>query len=273
MRAVDTAKSELAATDFGSLIHEALDLFKDPAVQVVEDGQALSAILSTELDRLAHERFGSQRPLFLRIQLDSMKQRLHWVALREVEERRAGWKTLHTELDVKLSLDDMELRGRIDRVDLHADGRYRIVDYKSSAKPVFPQKAHIRKAHEDHAAYRACPDGRSSWINLQLPIYVWMFRESMGVQDSIQPAYFNVPRAVRDTGIYRWEGFSDVWMESAVACASGVIQGIRDWTFWPPSSTDLKYDLGTLFPSSLKHLVDGEAFEAYLAMQRGEGGR
>lgn len=272
MKSVDAVKSELSAADSGSLLHEALDLFQDPAVRAMDDGQALSSILRTELDRLAGERYGSQRPLFLRIQLDAMKQRLHWAAMREVVERQAGWETLHTELDLSVPLDGMVLRGRIDRVDRHADGRCRIVDYKSSAKPVPPQRAHIRRAHEDHADYRACPDGKHTWIQLQLPMYVWMFKESTGCGQPVYPAYFNLPRAVRETGVYSWEAFSGEWMDSAVACARGVIQDIRDWRFWPPAKQNLQYDLGTVFPSSLEHLIDHEAFESFLAMQRGEGG-
>ena len=270
MDAVDSAKSELAATDFGTLIHDALTVFSDPKVAAMQDGHALAGCLQGELERLALERYGEDRPLFLRIQLDTIKQRLNWVAQREAELRQVGWETIHTELPIEQTLNGIRLSGRIDRVDRHADGRVRIIDYKSSANPVSPLKAHVGSSKADGKEYRLCPDGKTAWQDLQLPIYLWMYQQVHGKADDIDPAYFNIPKAVRDTGLYCWEGFNSAWMDSAVNCATGVIHDIQNWQFWPPQKDGLKYDLGEIFPASLENVIDHMSFEKFLAAQRGE---
>ena len=55
------------------------------------------------------------------------------------------------------------ITGRIDRVDRHADGRYRVIDYKTADTPVSPETSHRRGKQKQ-------------WIDLQLPLYHQLLR-------------------------------------------------------------------------------------------------
>ena len=46
-------------------------------------------------------------------------------------ERAAGWRTVQVEWAFRVPLGPLELRGKIDRIDRHPDGRVRVIDYKT----------------------------------------------------------------------------------------------------------------------------------------------
>ena len=79
------------------------------------------------------------------------------------------------------------------------------------------------------------------WIDLQLPLYRELLSASMDLPDDVEMAYFNLPKAVSETGLSLWDGFSGELGSSARECASGVIAAIREERFWPPAE-HLVYD-------------------------------
>jgi ATP-dependent helicase/nuclease subunit B len=52
-----------------------------------------------------------------------------------------------------------------------------------------------------------------------------------------QCGYFNLPKAVGETGIQLWESYSPELHASALRCAEGICGAIRSGDFWPPSET------------------------------------
>ena len=73
------------------------------------------------------------------------------------------------------------------------------------------------------------------WIDLQLPLYALLYGNSPNLDACVRLAYFNLPKAVSETGIYVWEDFDADMMGPAMRCAEGVLNDIGDAVFWPPS--------------------------------------
>ena len=113
----------------------------------------------------------------------------------------------------------------------------------------------------------AVDGGQKRWIDLQLPLYAILLSSEGEFQGPYELGYFNLPKALPETGVSIWETFSGVLLDSAGDCAAGVIRDIRSRRFWPPAAKVRYEDFEKLFAGDVMDCVDAEAFEAYL---RGE---
>ncbi|MCX6984802.1 MAG: hypothetical protein NT118_08650 [Lentisphaerae bacterium] len=76
---------------------------------------------------------------------------------------------------------------------------------------------------------------------MQLPLYQLLLEKEGNFKDAkIICGYFNLPKAISDTGIEIWDGM-DSYLKDAEKCAVGVIESIRNGIFWPPSE-NIRYD-------------------------------
>lgn len=142
---------------------------------------ALSARLQQIIDRQLSE-FNQLHPPANQAMREIDRATLHkslqrFVGLDLGDLARSGYRPRHFEFKFgfdegavpppKLEIGEVELsiRGSIDRVDEHADGRVRIIDYKSN------RAAYLRKLPELAAAGRA----------LQLPLYALAWEKIFGV--------------------------------------------------------------------------------------------
>lgn len=239
MEAVDAAKQELDAFDFGSLCHAPLERLADPAWRDCTDERAIAAMLVEALDREAAERFGGAPSVPLVAQLESARQRLRWAARVQAAERAAGWVIDAVEKPFELDFGGLQLRGRIDRIDRHADtGAWRVVDYKTSDTARLPGEAHFGPVREDAPAWaRVTVNGREKqWTDLQLPLYVHALPLVVpGAQGRAACGYFNLPKAVAGTALAVWEDYSAEWHDSALRCAEEAAAAVRAGRFWPPN--------------------------------------
>ncbi|MFA6292860.1 MAG: PD-(D/E)XK nuclease family protein [Victivallales bacterium] len=251
MEEVDDRKTEMDQMDFGNFCHRALDNFcKDENLRKSRNAEEIKEFLHLESERLVKAQFGSSLPLSLLIQLESVKQRLAKFAEIQALQSSAGWEILHTEYKLGdgkgVNLDGMTVKGKIDRIDRHADGTVRILDYKTSDKAESPENTHVKYAREDAglAEYAVFEKGGKlkSWVDLQLPLYQLLLEKEGNFRGGKTVCgYFNLPKAVTDTGIEIWEGMGDSYLKDAEKCASGVIESIRKGIFWPPSE-NIRYD-------------------------------
>ena len=222
MRAEDDGARELDPMGFGNLAHETLSLLKKhPAL---DDEGALQGLLLAELERLAKNRYGAHPPLAVLVQLDSLRQRLRAAAGVHAATVRAGWRIVAAEEKYEAELDGMLVKARIDRIDRHADGRIRILDYKTTDSGATPAETHYRSRNRE-------------WIDLQLPLYRHLYAQlHPGIDISV--GYFNLPKASADTAIHElnFAGKSgeDLY-PSALEAARAVVAAIRAGTFWPPN--------------------------------------
>lgn len=163
LEAVDDRARELDPLQFGALAHAVLHRFGGSEAIASPD----PGVVRSRLHRLLREegvrRYDGALPA-VRLQLEQLRFRLSDFAEWQAARVREGWRTVALEVatpDEGLPLDvdgePIGLRGRIDRVDRHADsGRWEVLDYKTASKARDPGDDRRR-------------DG--GWSNLQLPLY------------------------------------------------------------------------------------------------------
>lgn len=244
----DPGKAELDAMDFGVLLHGALQrLGSDEALRACAEEDVLREALLGEFESAVALRYGREFTLPLVVQFESARQRLRAAAAVEARERADGWRTVRVEWAFEFPIaEGVTVRGRIDRIDRHADGRVRVLDYKSGDRVRDPAEAHRRTAK---AADAERPDwlrwmdedGREKvWTDLQLPLYRRAVAPEFG--DAVGCGYFNLPKAAGDTAVVAWEGFSRALQEGAERCAKGAAEAIAAGIFWPPVEIDPRKD-------------------------------
>jgi len=240
MQAVDPAKTELDVFDFGTLCHAALEAMgREPALRDETDAAELRAFLLARLDAEAARRFGAAPTLPLLVQLESARQRLSRAADAQAQSRAEGWVIEDVERPFELPVGELVVTGKFDRVDRHErTGALRVLDYKTSDRPVEPWQAHLRAARREETApefARLAFEGRDHvWTDLQLPLYM---RVAAAQGAPVEGAYFNLPKAVGETGIRPWSGYTPELDAAAWRCAEGVAEAIGAGRFWPPDET------------------------------------
>ncbi len=224
---------ELGPGDFGTLIHDCLDIFaKDRSIATSDDGDAIADWLSAALDRIVHHRYGSAAAPAVAVQAELARRRLREFARVQANRTSEGWTIHSTEKVVRSQafvVDGIpvELSGRIDRIDRHeAHDQWEVLDYKTSAKGKTPEKTH-RTAR--------------GWIDLQLPLYRHLLTEVEGMpmvdladSSMVRVGYFNVPAKVEEIRIVTAD-WSDSDYADADEAARQVVRNVRQGLFWPPN--------------------------------------
>jgi ATP-dependent helicase/nuclease subunit B len=241
LAAVDPAKNELDARDFGVLCHAALEAMgREAALRDCTDAAVLRQFLLAELERHMRAFYGETLSLPLIIQLESARQRLARAAEVQASERAAGWVIEHVEKKFSVEIGGLRVKGKIDRIDRHAEtGAVRVLDYKTSDSPTSasPRATHIRAPHKDEkppawAIFEL--NGRPHlWIDLQLPLYLHALAAEF--PGAVAGGYFNLPKAVGGTGLALWDDYTPELHAAALRCAEGVCAAIRAGEFWPPN--------------------------------------
>jgi ATP-dependent helicase/nuclease subunit B len=270
MEELSDLKTELEPMDFGSLVHDVLqDMAQDEAMRCCREAGQLADFLCARADHWVTEHLGRHPPLQVEVQLESAKQRLREAAREQAKLVRQGWEILACERPIQGELEGMVIRGKIDRIDRHIeDGRIRLLDYKTSEQPQSPEEAHFASLPRDReiAEYaRVTVNGsQRRWTDLQLPLYAILLSSEPDFRGPCQLGYFNLPKALPDTGLAIWESFTADLLQSARACAAGVIRAIENRRFWPPAPRVRYDDFESLFPGDVSDCVNGEAFQACL---------
>ena len=268
MEELDDDKVEMDALDFGSLVHEVLtEISHSDEIAGCQDHVKLAGFLCAEADRWATERFGHPLPLQIRIQLDAAKQRLRAAARVQADLVKEGWRILDSEVRISAELCGLPIGGRIDRIDRHIEtGQIRILDYKTSDTLQKPDEAHLGSVVNEIPDYmRVNVDGKEKrWVGLQLPLYQILFPQDKYPDSKIELGYFNLPKAIDETGVVIWEGLDADLLESARFCAESIVEDILNRRFWPPVKKLQHDDFESLFPADIPNCMDAEAFEAFM---------
>ncbi len=272
MTPLNDRKAELDSMDFGNICHQALEQFaKDQSIRNSADTAEIADYLSAQADMLARTTFGPAIPTAVFIQLESVKQRLRAAARVQADLRAQGWQILHAEYKLGdghgVDFHGIRLKGVVDRIDRHANGLVRILDYKTFDTPKSPQDTHLASlptalADQFPAGHWARWDLTNSkgktkpmlWRDLQLPLYLTLLRDRFGPE--IQCGYFVLPKAVSDTKIDLWQPLPWDLIQACETCAAGVIQAIASGVFWPPSESVHFDDFESLFFHGAADSVD-----------------
>lgn len=213
---------EMEPNAFGTLIHEVLARFGRGAVRGSRDPEEVRDELTRLLEQAARARFGSGTPVSIELQLDAARLRLGAFAEVQAARARDGWEIVQVEWSPpgggrELDVDGKPIKivGKIDRIDRHTDGRYTLLDYKTSEESVEPRKAHVNRAGE--------------WADLQLPLYRFLAADVIG-SAPVDGGYVNLPGA-RYSAEFSLAGFTDIDHEDAMRAASDIVRAIREGRF------------------------------------------
>jgi hypothetical protein len=209
---------ELDALGFGVLAHDVRQVLGRDLLREEKDLRRIDGALQAELARIARERFGAHPLPAVELQIAQLAWRLRHFAERQAERASAGWRVEHVEwkpaLPVTVDVDGtaIELAGRIDRIDVHADGRWAILDYKTGEMVELPEKTHRTR------------DG--TWRDLQLPLYVHLARE-LGLQGLPELGYARIGRepARIDFATVSWRRED---LDQALGAACSVVRAVLD---------------------------------------------
>ncbi len=192
--------TELAANQFGDLIHNTLDRFgNDLARRDESDPEKIKSLLIGYLHDYATERYGESPNTSVAVQVAQAQRRLEVVAQRQAERIAAGWRIQYAEKSAGeeqgsgIDVDGrwMTLNGRFDRIDFHKEsGRWAILDYKTHGE--LPAKKHFKRTN-----------GQIKWLELQLPLYR-MMTPYLGIDADpmdVELGYFNIGQKDSETKI------------------------------------------------------------------------
>lgn len=227
-RAANTV-GELDAPDFGTLLHQVLKEFGLSELRDSTDVERVREYLRHALYAIATDRFGERPHATLRLQFETARDRLERFAAWQVERAADGWRIDRCEFEVerqhaRLEVDgeDIELRGRIDRLDRHRDGQLAVIDYKvrdsATGDHLDPRKAHLNK---------------HGWKDLQLPLYDMLIRRDAKLEAtaSVESAFLNL---TPEGCSYREVIWSPEEREGALEVARSVVREIREGIVPPP---------------------------------------
>ncbi len=241
MSAPDPERVEWNQRDFGNVAHIIVERWAlDEEAKDSSKAEAIEAWVHEELDRVIAERFGAKVPLAVRIQRESMRQRLSWFARVQAVERASGWRIAEVETKFELEIDGVKVVGRVDRIERHDDGRRRVLDYKTGTTAGAVESSHRTgviastrfPAHLENVPQILCAgsDGKTKrWKNLQVALY------SAALGDVDELGYFQLGATEGDVRLSLWDGFSIADRDSALDCARWVVGQVKSRVFWPPA--------------------------------------
>lgn len=221
---------ELTPQAFGSLAHEVLEDFgSDTAARELTDAARITRFLMQALERRVALTYGGTALPAVAVQVEQLRRRLIGFADWQARRRRDGWR-IHAvewtppggELAFDVDGEPIGLRGRIDRIDTHSDGRWAVLDYKTSDRDV---------AQQDPSQNHRRNDG--TWIDLQLPLYRLLVQPLAAEQGWSRPpelGYVALPHDPGQTGELLAE-WSEAELNEAWDEARRVVRAIRDGRF------------------------------------------
>ena len=258
MEARDDRAAELDPAAFGELCHASLDAFGRSDLRDSCDAHAIAAFLEREVWQRVRGQFGPSLPAVVHMQAAAAVKRLAFFAERQARLRAEGWRIVETEQTLALCERGLTVRGRVDRIDRHADtGAWRIIDYKTwdrlGKRGGVERFLSSSKTDLEAAEQRGLPafpfEGVPHvWADLQLPLYRLMLeaRKSARAEDDVACGYFALGATADETLCAAWD--LAPLRDAAIDCVRRLADGLRDGVFWPPSRRQVwSRDFASLF--------------------------
>lgn len=246
---LETDKSEPDAAEYGNLLHAVLQAVavKFPSAPAEADKSELQKkIEAFAAECVEHEvtagygddseRLAATLKLLKRNLLRSVRA---W-SYHHAEDLCAGWEVLLCEHQLDFCLDGgageapIPISMRVDRVDRHRDGTYRVIDYKTNATP--PDKVHWETLSENSAALYSTwmpPEflletgGKvKRWAGVQLPLYAEGLRQIFQLEELPVTAFYNLPRTKPKAVAYHPLEY-DEHHEAAMDCVRRAVKLMR----------------------------------------------
>lgn len=257
LREIQTNARELNALQIGNLAHAVLDAFgKDETMRVLDDPTKIDSALQYLLnDRFIHTH-GSSHPGAVKVQYELLSYRLQLFAKHQAMRTKLGWEITHTEWTppesskTQLDTDDqpMPLRGKVDRIDIHPDGKIAVIDYKTG-RVTDPIKAHFIG---------------DEWIKLQLPLYRHLVAELIDGRE-LELGYAGLPLSESDD-VWKTAQWDQEQLDDADRTAARIVNEIRALKpgdplpegDYPPSAGIAGFITGHRFESGGFELIESD---------------
>ena len=160
-------KAELESNEYGSVMHAVLDKLVEQfpsqeklltaCPEAEHDTQAAERLMMTTARQLAVDEWQSvynstsarqSQTLPMEVQLQAIERTLAEFVRQHIKDLAEGWCNIAREYTFKSTLplaDGATVRFSMnaDRIDRHKDGRWRIIDYKTSSGEKIPHKVHF----------------------------------------------------------------------------------------------------------------------------------
>ena len=250
MNEVDPQKDEMDAMQFGDIFHKTLYKFALSNVKDSLDVKKISDCLLDEFSTIEHDTFGSNQRAQVRVQLETLKNRILACAKVQAEHRAKGWRIECAEKPFKTILNDREFVGVFDRIDVNEKtGARLILDYKTydRAEQNITQDKHVKIRSDE-----------IQWLNLQLPLYVCAANKMFN-SDDIICGYFVAPKNISYACIDIWSSVNN-FKESALLKMREIITNIESGIFAPTDDSPYN-DYDNVFRLRNDLLIDVVKFD------------
>ncbi len=233
LRSIDDRARELDPLGFGNLAHEVLEGFGNSDLCDCADAERIRVFLDQALHQLAARRFG-ERPLpAVALQVEQLSYRLRFFAQAQAQRAAEGWTIAHVEWVApkeKALLDvdgvPMLIKGKIDRIDRHRDGRWAVWDYKTGENSKPPDKTHRP---------------RGEWIDLQLPLYAFLTR-ALGYAGLPELGHVTLGKKTADVEFQPAIDWNEAVIDEALEKAREVVRCVRRGEFFENPGPAPKWD-------------------------------
>ncbi len=222
LETLDDRVIELDPRRFGTLAHGALeDLGRGPHGST--DPAEIAGFLVERLRARAAAEFGPAPLPAVELQVAQLEHRLRAFARPQAARAAEGWRIHAVEwkppAPVFLDVDGraLQVSGKIDRIDVHPDGRWAILDYKTGDKKKTPREAHRKR------------DKEKTWIDLQLPLYR-LLAAGLGLAGEPELGYAWIAKEEHDTGFF-FDEFEPAELDQALAEARRIVKRVRAGDF------------------------------------------
>ena len=245
-RQIDFKAQELAADEFGNIVHAALESWGGSELRDSVDAGEIAAFLERKVDEILEERFGAEIPAIVALQGESINRRLRYFSEVQARHRAEGWAVRATERKLQITIGHTLFKGKCDRIDFNPDsGRWCVIDYKTW----------------DEIDAKAGKEARGS---LQLKMYCAMLdildegEFAAAKLDNIESRYLILGKTRDNVGFSQAEPGASV--AEAEVEVKALVERIERGIFWPPNgdSREWTYDYGRWLEPSPEETVSPE---------------
>ena len=241
LKTLDDSARELDPLHFGNLTHFVLEQFGLHGPTKETDERAIEDWLVRCTEQRAAFLYGSAPLPAVALQVRQLTWRLGHFARWQAQRVAAGWRIAHSEwqpaqwtpepqlakpaqwaewpagaVPFEVDGEPIALKGRIDRIDHHPDGRWALLDYKSGDTVKKPSEVHGGK--------------KSDWKDLQLPLYTHLAQEITG-SDELQLGYLAIGKSEDNIGLLEADWNAEQ-LSSALERAEAVVRSVRAGEFF-----------------------------------------
>ncbi|MBX3389463.1 MAG: PD-(D/E)XK nuclease family protein [Phycisphaeraceae bacterium] len=214
---VDEPDAESDSGTMGTLLHRILKDFGSGEAKSERREAAIAEWVLSQFERAIAELPLQKSSGVRDIQLEVARRRLRTFARVQASHASDGWEIHATEweapkpIEIQAPSGTILLKARLDRVD-RREKEWLVLDYKTGDTAKEPGKVHLKS---------------KKWIDLQLPLYVYLLRASGLAPNGARAGYFLLPKKSDDGRVEFADWNKDQYAEAEALAAEIVERVLR----------------------------------------------